>query len=64
MTRYAAAYARLPRNARGALWMVASAIKFTVMTMLGAGIVMASTIYITLREARLGKPQPPPTRVD
>lgn len=34
MTRYAAAYARLPRNARGALWMVASAITFTVMTML------------------------------
>jgi drug/metabolite transporter (DMT)-like permease len=34
------------------------------MTMLGAGIVMASTLYITLREARLGKPKPPPTRVD
>jgi hypothetical protein len=32
--RYAAAYARLPRNARGALWMLASAISFTVMTML------------------------------
>ena len=32
------------------------------MTMLGAGIVMASTIYITLREARLGKPEPPPER--
>ena len=32
--RYAAAYARLPRNARGALWMLASAITFTVMTML------------------------------
>ena len=31
---YAAAYARLPRNARGALWMLASAITFTVMTML------------------------------
>ena len=28
------------------------------MTMLGAGIVIASTIYITLREARLGKPEP------
>jgi drug/metabolite transporter (DMT)-like permease len=34
------------------------------MTMLGAGIVMASTIYITLREARLGKPEPPPERID
>jgi drug/metabolite transporter (DMT)-like permease len=34
------------------------------MTMLGAGIVMASTIYITLREARLGKPEPTPERVD
>jgi drug/metabolite transporter (DMT)-like permease len=29
-------------------------------TVLGAGIVMASTLYITLREARLGKPEPPP----
>jgi drug/metabolite transporter (DMT)-like permease len=27
------------------------------MTMLGAGIVIASTLYITLREARLGKPK-------
>jgi drug/metabolite transporter (DMT)-like permease len=34
------------------------------MTMLGAGIVMASTIYITLREARLGKPEPAAERVD
>jgi drug/metabolite transporter (DMT)-like permease len=34
------------------------------MTMLGAGIVMASTIYITLREARLGKPEPSPERVE
>ena len=34
------------------------------MTMLGAGIVMASTIYITLRESRLGAPQPPPERVE
>jgi hypothetical protein len=34
------------------------------MTMLGAAIVMASTIYITLREARLGKPEPPQERVD
>jgi drug/metabolite transporter (DMT)-like permease len=33
------------------------------MTMLGAGIVMASTIYITVREARLGKPEAPPERV-
>jgi drug/metabolite transporter (DMT)-like permease len=36
----------------------------SAMTMLGAGIVMASTIYITLREARLGKPEPPPERVE
>jgi len=34
------------------------------MTMLGAGIVMASTIYITLRESRLGAPKPPQERVD
>ena len=34
------------------------------MTMLGAAIVMASTIYITLREARLGKPEPPQERVE
>ncbi len=34
------------------------------MTMLGAGIVMASTLYITLRESRLGKPKPPPERVE
>jgi hypothetical protein len=34
------------------------------MTMLGAGIVMASTIYITLREARLGNSKPPPQRVE
>ena len=34
------------------------------MTMLGAGIVMASTIYITLRESRVGAPKPPPERVD
>jgi drug/metabolite transporter (DMT)-like permease len=34
------------------------------MTMLGAGIVMASTLYITLREARLGKPEPAPERVE
>lgn len=34
------------------------------MTMLGAGIVMASTIYITVREARLGKPEPPAERVE
>ena len=33
-------------------------------TRLGAGIVMASTIYITLREARLGRPQPAVERVD
>lgn len=34
MTNFAAAYARLPPNSRGALWMLASAISFTVMTML------------------------------
>lgn len=34
VTNFAAAYARLPPNARGALWMLASAITFTVMTML------------------------------
>jgi hypothetical protein len=34
------------------------------MTMLGAGIVMASTIYITVREARRGKPQPPAEPLD
>jgi drug/metabolite transporter (DMT)-like permease len=34
------------------------------MTMLGAGIVMASTIYITLRESRLGAPKPTPERVE
>jgi hypothetical protein len=27
------------------------------MTMLGAGIVIASTLYLSLREARLGVPQ-------
>lgn len=32
--RYAAAYARLPGNARGALWMLASAVTFTLMTIL------------------------------
>lgn len=32
------------------------------MTMIGAGIVITSTIYITLREAQLGKPKPPPDR--
>lgn len=34
MTNFAAAYNRLPPNTRGALWMLASAISFTVMTML------------------------------
>ena len=34
------------------------------MTMLGAGIVMASTIYITLRESRLGRPKSPAGRVE
>lgn len=32
------------------------------MTMIGAGIVIAATLYITLREATLGKPTPPPSR--
>ena len=32
------------------------------MTMLGALVIIASTVYITLRESRLGKPKPPPTR--
>lgn len=34
------------------------------MTMLGAGIIIASTVYITWREAQLGKPKPPPARAD
>jgi drug/metabolite transporter (DMT)-like permease len=34
VTRLSAAYQRLPGNARGALWMLASAVTFTVMTML------------------------------
>jgi drug/metabolite transporter (DMT)-like permease len=34
MPNYSAAYAGLSRNARGALWMLASAVTFTVMTML------------------------------
>lgn len=34
------------------------------MTMLGAGIVMASTIYITLRESRLGNPKTPSERLE
>jgi drug/metabolite transporter (DMT)-like permease len=34
------------------------------MTILGAGIVIGSTIYITLRESRLGKPEPAPERVE
>jgi drug/metabolite transporter (DMT)-like permease len=34
------------------------------MTMIGASIIIASTIYITWREARLGKPKPPPARAD
>lgn len=32
------------------------------MAMAGAGVVIASTLYITLREARLGKPKPPASR--
>jgi drug/metabolite transporter (DMT)-like permease len=34
------------------------------MTMLGTLIVIASTLYITVREARLGHPQPAPARDD
>lgn len=34
------------------------------MTLIGAGIIIASTVYITWREARLGKPRPPPARGD
>lgn len=34
MIRLSAAYARLPRNTRGALWMLASAVTFTIMTTL------------------------------
>jgi drug/metabolite transporter (DMT)-like permease len=34
VTNYAAAYERLPRNSRGALWMLASALTFTMMTVL------------------------------
>jgi drug/metabolite transporter (DMT)-like permease len=34
------------------------------MTILGAGIVIGSTIYITLRESRLGKPEPAAERVE
>lgn len=32
------------------------------LTMLGAGIVIASTLYITIRESRLGVPKTPPDR--
>jgi drug/metabolite transporter (DMT)-like permease len=34
------------------------------MTMLGAGIIIASTVYITLREERLGKTEPPAIRTE
>jgi len=34
VTYLSTAYRRLPRNARGALWMLASAVTFTIMTML------------------------------
>lgn len=33
-------------------------------TMLGAGVIISSTLYITWREARLGRPEPPPQRAD
>jgi drug/metabolite transporter (DMT)-like permease len=32
------------------------------LTMLGAGIIIASTLYITIRESRLGVPKTPPNR--
>jgi drug/metabolite transporter (DMT)-like permease len=32
------------------------------MTMLGALVIIASTVYITFRESRLGRPKPPPAR--
>jgi drug/metabolite transporter (DMT)-like permease len=32
------------------------------MTMIGASVVIAATLYITIREARLGHPQPAPAR--
>jgi drug/metabolite transporter (DMT)-like permease len=34
------------------------------LTMIGSSIVIASTVYITLREAKLGKPKPPADRAD
>ena len=33
-------------------------------TLIGAGIIIASTLYITLRESRLGVPKTPPARTD
>jgi drug/metabolite transporter (DMT)-like permease len=32
------------------------------MTLIGALVIIASTVYITFRESRLGRPKPPPTR--
>jgi len=34
------------------------------LTLIGAGIIIASTLYITLRESRLGVPKTPPARTD
>ena len=34
------------------------------LTMLGAGIIIASTLYITIRESRLGVPKTPPVRTE
>lgn len=34
------------------------------MTLLGAAIIIASTLYITVRESRLGVPKTPPTRTE
>lgn len=52
-------------SARGTLWTATCCQDIpNAMTMLGAGIVMASTLYITLREVSLGKPEPSAERVD
>jgi drug/metabolite transporter (DMT)-like permease len=36
----------------------------SAMTMAGAAIIIGSTLYITLRESRLGVPKNPPARVE
>ena len=35
-----------------------------LLTMIGAGIIIASTLYITIRESRLGVPKTPPARTE